>query len=277
MSHSADAAEQIVNAATNVTIKGVECVSNLAGKGALNLATFLVAVIKDEKRTKGKARMRVFNGKPTKVFVIKAKDMKTFAEEAKKYGVLYAAVYNKKQTDGLVDVVVNAADAAKVNRIAERFALSTVDVEKIREDIQKAREHRQQKKDSEKDAEQQPDGNETPALDLFGKKEQSDVPKEQPEQNEKKEPPAVEILHPGKKQPPNPTMKGTETSPRSEIKSDNQSKTTNSTSDRSSVRERIRMIRNERNKTGAEKHEPIRDRTQPLRGNKPKSKTNKGR
>ena len=124
--------------ATNVTVKGVECVTNLAGKGA----TFLIATLKDQKKTQGRARMRAFHGKPTKVFVIKAKDMNLFAEEAKKYGILYAAVINKKQPDGLVDVVVNAADAAKVNRIAERFALSTVDVEKIREDIKKAREQR---------------------------------------------------------------------------------------------------------------------------------------
>lgn len=133
--------------ATSVTVKGVECVTNLAGKGAMSLATFLVATLKDQKKTQGKARMRAFHGKPTKVFVIKAKDMELFAEEAKKYGVLYAAVVNKKQPDRLVDVVVNAADAAKVNRIAERFALSTVDVEKIREDIEKAR---QQRRDAEK-------------------------------------------------------------------------------------------------------------------------------
>ena len=142
MSQQGEAAEQIVNMATNVTLKGVEFATNLVGKGALSLATFLIAALKDQKRTKGKARMRAFNGKPTKVFVIKARDMKTFAEEAKKYGVLYAAVINKKQPDGLVDVVVNANDAAKVNRIAERFALSTVDVEKIRADIQAARESR---------------------------------------------------------------------------------------------------------------------------------------
>lgn len=140
MSQQGEAAEQIVNMATNVTVKGVECATNLAGKGALSLATFLIAVLKDQKRTKGKARMKAFNGKPTKVFVIKNKDMKIFAEEAKKYGVLYAAVVNKKQPDGLVDVVVNANDAARVNRIADRFALSTVDVEKIRADIEKSRE-----------------------------------------------------------------------------------------------------------------------------------------
>ena len=140
MSQQGEAAEQIVNMATNVTVKGVECATNLAGKGALSLATFLIAVLKDQKRTKGKARMKAFNGKPTKVFVIKNKDMKIFAEEAKKYGVLYAAVVNKKQPDGLVDVVVNANDAARVNRIADRFALSTVDVEKLRADIGKSRE-----------------------------------------------------------------------------------------------------------------------------------------
>ena len=143
MSQQGEAAEQVVNMATNITIKGVECVTNIAGKGAISLATFLIATLKDQKKTQGKARMRAFHGKPTKVFVIKAKDMKIFAEEAKKYGVLYAAVINKKQPDGLVDVVVNAADAAKVNRIAERFALSSVDVEKIREDIEKARQQRQ--------------------------------------------------------------------------------------------------------------------------------------
>ncbi len=75
--------------ATNVTVKGVECVTNLAGKGAMSLATFLIATLKDQKKTQGRARMRAFHGKPTKVFVIKAKDMKLFAEEAKKYGILY--------------------------------------------------------------------------------------------------------------------------------------------------------------------------------------------
>ena len=151
MNQTGDAAEQIVNMATNVTVKGVEVVSNLAGKGAMSLATFLIAALKDQKRTKGKARMQAFNGKPTKVFVIKTSELKRFAEEARKYGVLYAAVVNRKQPDGLCDIVVNANDAAKVNRIAERFALSTVDVEKIREDIRKARDMKARQPDAEKE------------------------------------------------------------------------------------------------------------------------------
>jgi hypothetical protein len=120
-----------------MTLKGVEVASNLTGKALMNLATFLVAVLKEEKRSKGKTRIDSFNGKPTKVFMIRAADLKTFAAEAKKYGVLYAAIYDRKNPDGLCDVIVNATDAAKVNRIAERFALATVDVEQIRKDIEK--------------------------------------------------------------------------------------------------------------------------------------------
>lgn len=75
MSQQGEAAEQVVNMATNITIKGVECVTNLAGKGAMSLAAFLIATLKDQKKTQGKARVRAFHGKPTKVFVIKAKDM----------------------------------------------------------------------------------------------------------------------------------------------------------------------------------------------------------
>ena len=68
----------------------------------LSLATFLLAVLKDQKKTKGRTRIESFNGRPTKVFAIMAKDMKTFSKEAKEYGILYAAVMNRKSTDGVV-------------------------------------------------------------------------------------------------------------------------------------------------------------------------------
>ena len=139
MSQTGEAAEQIVNMATNVTVKGVECVANLSGKAAVSLAAFLIAALKDEKRVSGKTRMRSFRGKPTQVFVIQQRELRAFAQEAKKYGILYAAVVDKRNPDGLCDIVVSAEDAARVNRIADRFALSAVDVEKIREDIIKAR------------------------------------------------------------------------------------------------------------------------------------------
>lgn len=246
-----EAAEQVVNAMTNVAIKGVECVSNLAGRGALNLATFLIAVIKEEKRTKGKARMRVFNGKPTKVFVIKARDMKTFAEEAKKYGVLYAAVYNKKQTDGLVDVVVNAADAAKVNRIAERFALSTVDVERIREEITKSRKDREGKKDI---VEKTDEKNVDPFDLVFG------TPVTGPAKEQKaEEEPAVIVVRDGA-EPSNPTPVRTAPPHPSEHTSGDRERFTSSGCERPSIRDEIKGLREER-KHAAAKKEPTKTRS----------------
>ena len=266
MSQSAEAAEQIVNAATNVTIKGVECVTNLAGKGAMSLATFLVAVIREEKKTKGKARMRAFNGKPTKVFVLKAKDMSTFAEEAKKYGVLYAAVVNKKQKDGLVDVVVNAADAAKVNRIAERFALSTVDVEKIREEIQRSREQREKEREAKSedrtDTEPTPD---TPTPDA---------------KIESQEEPILQFHYPeGEVDAPNPTNPGTKEvpSPSAPIFAFPNNLKTQEKDERPSVREQIKKMRTERQQAAAQrKQAPAREKS---RSSKPKtkSKSSKGR
>lgn len=61
MSQQGEAAEQIVNMATNVTVKGMECATNLAGNGALSLATFLIAVLKDQKRTNTSARSMLSN------------------------------------------------------------------------------------------------------------------------------------------------------------------------------------------------------------------------
>lgn len=130
MSQHGEAAEQVVNMATNAAVKTAECAAEIVGKGTLFLATFLLAVLKDQKKTKGRTRIQSFNGRPTKVFAIMAKDMKTFSKEAKEYGILYAAVMNRKSTDGIVDVVVSANDAARVNRIAERFALSTIEIQK---------------------------------------------------------------------------------------------------------------------------------------------------
>lgn len=130
MSQHGEAAEQVVSMATNAAVKTAECAAEIVGKGSLSLAAFLLAALKDQKKTRGRTRIQSFNGRPTKVFAIMSKDMKTFSKEAKEYGILYAAVMNRKSTDGIVDVIVSANDAARVNRIAERFALSTIEIQK---------------------------------------------------------------------------------------------------------------------------------------------------
>ena len=80
------------------------------------------------------------SGKELKVFSVKQEDFKKFTEEAKRYGVLYSALINKKAKDGVIDILVKAEDASKINRIVQRFDLAKFDEVAIRGEIQKTKE-----------------------------------------------------------------------------------------------------------------------------------------
>ena len=80
------------------------------------------------------------SGKELKVFTVKEEDLRKFTEEAKRYGVLFCALKSKgKSVDGMVDIMVRAEDASKINRIVERFNLATVDTASIKSEIQKSK------------------------------------------------------------------------------------------------------------------------------------------
>ena len=127
MNAGGDAAEQIVR----MSLEGVEVAARITGSGAKNLAVLIAAVLKEEQKTHGKARLSnmIKSGHELKVFTVQQKDLKTFAKEAKRYGVLYSVLREKKNDDptATVDVIARAADAPKISRIMEKFKLSTVD------------------------------------------------------------------------------------------------------------------------------------------------------
>ena len=148
MSYSGDAAEQVVR----LTLEGVEVAAKIAGTGAKEIAVLLYAILRDQKKTKGKTRLTnmLRSEKPLKVFAVKDSELQLFCKEAKKYGVLYCVLKDKDANDGLTDIMVRAEDASKINRIFERFKLATVDVGEVRSEIERQRqEQAQQKKDGE--------------------------------------------------------------------------------------------------------------------------------
>lgn len=126
MNTGGEAGEQVVR----MSLNGIEMAAKITGKGAKELAVLLYTILKEKEKTKGAARLSSMlrSGKELKVFTVKQSDLKTFSKEAKRYGVLYCALKGvKKNPDGLVDVMVRAEDASKINRIVERFELATVD------------------------------------------------------------------------------------------------------------------------------------------------------
>ena len=86
MNTGGDAAEQIVR----MSLEGFEVAAKLTGAGAKNIAVLLYSILKEEQKTKGKARLTSMlrSGKELKVFTIKNEDLKRFTQEAKKYGVV---------------------------------------------------------------------------------------------------------------------------------------------------------------------------------------------
>ena len=66
--YSGEAAEQVVR----MSLEGVEVAAKISGEGAKDLALILAAVLKEEHKTKGKARLSnmIRSGKDLKVFTI---------------------------------------------------------------------------------------------------------------------------------------------------------------------------------------------------------------
>lgn len=133
MSTQAEAADQVVK----ILLDGSEHAIRVAGAGAKQIAVLLYALLKDQKRTKGKVRLTnmLRSGKELRIFPVKADNLKKFCKEAKKYGVLYCALRQKKDKDGVIDVMARAEDASKINRIFERLQIATVDVASVRSEV----------------------------------------------------------------------------------------------------------------------------------------------
>ena len=139
MNTGGEAAEQIVR----MSLEGFEVAAKITGAGAKNIAILLYSILKEEKKTKGKARLTSMlrSGKELKVFTVKSDDLKKFTQEAKKYGVLYCVLTDRKNKDhnAEVDVIARAEDASKISRIVERFNLASVDTASIVTEAEKSK------------------------------------------------------------------------------------------------------------------------------------------
>lgn len=99
----------------------------LSGMAAKNFALFVYAVLKDQKKTRGKTRLvrMLREQRPFKFFNVPTENMKEFATEAKTHGLLYVPIRNKQKADR-IEVVVFADDASKVQRIFDNLGLDAV-------------------------------------------------------------------------------------------------------------------------------------------------------
>ena len=239
MNTGGEAAEQIVR----MSLEGFEVAAKITGAGAKNIAILLYSILKEEKKTKGKARLTSMlrSGKELKVFTVKNGDLKKFTQEAKKYGMLYCVLTDRKNKDpnAEVDVIARAEDASKISRIVERFNLASVDTASIVTEAEKS-----------KDAK---DGQPEPDIGVQEKAEKDKLLDELMGKPVQKEENA-----------PNPSVAKTEKSPQSEPTSEQLKKSAEGatmTKEKPSVREELRKIKESRKEQKAEINTSVLDKS----------------
>ena len=254
MNTGGEAAEQIVR----MSLEGFEVAAKITGAGAKNIAILLYSILKEEKKTKGKARLTSMlrSGKELKVFTVKNADLRKFTQEAKKYGVLYCVLADRKNKDpsAEVDVIARAEDASKISRIVERFDLASVDTASIVTEAEKSR-----------DAKGTKDGQPEPDIGVEEKAEKDkllDALMGKPVQKEENA--------------PNPSVAKTEKSPLSEPTLKQQRKpaegATMAKAEKPSVREELRKIKENRKEQEAGVS-PAREKSPDRAKNPPAGKT----
>lgn len=120
MNYGGEAADQIVR----YSIEGTEMVLKLSGKAAVNLAMFITALLKDQKKTRGKTRMvrMLREERPFKFFKVDTDRMKEFAKVAKSRGLLFVSIKDKTNP-AQQEIMVFADDAAKIQRVLDTMGL----------------------------------------------------------------------------------------------------------------------------------------------------------
>lgn len=258
MNTGGEAAEQIVR----MSLEGFEVAARITGAGAKNIAILLYSILKEEQKTKGKARLTnmLRSGKELKVFTVKSGDLKKFTQEAKKYGVLYCVLADRKNKDpdAEVDVIARAEDASKISRIVERFSLASVDTASIVTEAEKSKGEKGKARDT-KTADAK-DGQPEPDVGVEEKAEKDklmDALMGKPVQKEENA--------------PNPSVAKTEKSPLSEPTLKQQRKpaegATMAKAQKPSVREELRKIKESRKEQEADVS-PAKEKS-PDRGKKP--------
>jgi hypothetical protein len=264
MNHSGDSAEQIIR----ISLEGVELAIRITGAAAKNIAAFLLAAFRGD-GTDGKLKLKgrerlgsmLKSGKETTIFAIKQSDLRQFAIEAKRYGLVYCVLKERKgEPDSPVEIMAKKEDAGKISRIMDNLEFAAVDVA----DLETAPAERGSQS-AEREA---PDRDDTDKLldDLLGD-----------EGKDKTDQPESEKARAAKEQPENPTAAGSG----SEIPSEPRSGTPSPSAEDAQATKKSNVRKPDSNVPGSVK-EFLRERTsgakkredkQPERAEPEKSKT----
>ena len=127
MNTSGEVADLMVKEGIQITESAVK----LTALGAKNLAAIVMALVKDDGKTEGVAKLKQMlkTGKQLCIMQIKESDLKKFNTEAHNYGIMYRPVADKTNDNGLCDIIAFHDDIPRLNYIMEKLGYSAPEQE----------------------------------------------------------------------------------------------------------------------------------------------------
>ena len=119
MEVSGEAADLVMKEGVQISEEAIK----LLARGAKNLAALLYALMKDQKKLYGKVSMNrlLREQRPIQVLPLRTEDFDEFKRRAKKVGLLFAAVEDKKGDAPYLDVLTNIDHLSQANYILEQM------------------------------------------------------------------------------------------------------------------------------------------------------------
>ena len=119
MEVSGEAADLVMKEGVQISEEAIK----LLARSAKNLAALLYALAKDQKKLYGKVSMNrlLSEQRPIEVLPLRTEDFDEFKRRAKKVGLLFAAVEDKKGDAPYLDVLTNIDHLSQANYILEQM------------------------------------------------------------------------------------------------------------------------------------------------------------
>ena len=129
MEVSGEAADLVMKEGVQISEEAIK----LLARGAKNLAALLYALAKDQKKLYGKVNMNrlLSEQRPIEVLPLRTEDFDEFKRRAKKVGLLFSTILDKKGDEPYLEILTNIDHLSQVNYILEQMGYQPRQLEDV--------------------------------------------------------------------------------------------------------------------------------------------------
>ena len=129
MEVSGEASDLVMKEGVQISEEAIK----LLARGAKNLAALLYALAKDQKKLYGKVNMNrlLSEQRPIEVLPLRTEDFDEFKRRAKKVGLLFSTILDKKSDEPYLEILTNIDHLSQANYILEQMGYQPKQLEDV--------------------------------------------------------------------------------------------------------------------------------------------------